>query len=50
MTGVLFKGKLDGTIVQEFGPFNNVFGRLRDYMEFKKLLNPQVITSEEGLH
>jgi hypothetical protein len=38
MTGVLFNGKLQSTIVQRFGPYTNVFGRLKDYREFKYLM------------
>lgn len=38
MTGILFHGRVKGTISMRFNPFSNPFGRVTDYLDFKKLL------------
>ena len=37
LTGILFSGNLNATISPRFGPYDNVLGRITDYLELKHM-------------
>jgi hypothetical protein len=37
LTGILFSGSLNATIYPRFGPYDNVLGKITDYLELKRM-------------
>ena len=40
LTGIRFSKEVDATISLHFGPFNNVLCRTKDFLDFRKMMNP----------